>query len=201
MRTSIRMGSNDHQQLLRQLASHIGHEWCSLATYLGFRYDEIERIYMDNPTAAERNFAVLEKWRRKQLSSTDLIMELQQPLQACGRMDLAHKLIENASSKSPNFTKSCSHQSTQTICHVQNQAHQEHHRTNLPTSRQLHPIFFLIPNFTVHFVPSLIPSYDLQVLPNGLVIAIPLIPQLCCHRNRQVLIANALRGYDLIQLL
>ena len=85
-------------RLFQWLANRLGKEWQQLATSLGFRSDEVERISMDHCYTYNRIFYLLDKWRRRQGPGADFIMDLQSALTECGRQDLA-QIIQRRSGK------------------------------------------------------------------------------------------------------
>ena len=55
----------------RTLASNLGKEWKHLATHLGVRRDEMERIQADNGTVEEQIFQMLLTWWQRWDHQTD----------------------------------------------------------------------------------------------------------------------------------
>lgn len=78
---------------LSDLAGRIGLEWHTLGLYLGFSRPELDQIKIDNPTARDRTFAMLEKWRNREAVHTYMrIGRLSEALIKCDRSDLANEL-------------------------------------------------------------------------------------------------------------
>lgn len=75
----------------RTLSSRIGNEWEMLATHLGFRLDQIERLKQDNPNIEDTMFDMLVTWRRKQ-PGDEAVQVLVEALRNSGRNDLAQQL-------------------------------------------------------------------------------------------------------------
>ena len=80
-------------RLMATLSSKVGSEWETIATYLGFRRDEIDRMKQDHPKAEERNFDMLVRWRRKHFSNIPILRgQLVDAFEKSGRRDLADYL-------------------------------------------------------------------------------------------------------------
>ena len=81
----------------RCLASNLGKEWKALATHLGVRKDEVDRIEADNQRAEERIFQMLMAWWQRCDHGEDNKSHapsnvLQNGLVKSGRSDLAETL-------------------------------------------------------------------------------------------------------------
>ncbi|XP_072045724.1 LOW QUALITY PROTEIN: NLR family CARD domain-containing protein 4-like [Amphiura filiformis] len=88
---SLPRGVND--QSLEMLSSHIGMEWQMIATQLGLRRDEIDRLKQDFPKTEDRVFNMLVS-RRKHYLEDDLEARLADVLGKSGRLDLAETLSQ-----------------------------------------------------------------------------------------------------------
>ena len=78
---------------LRSLASNLGKEYRALATHLGVRQDEVERIRADNLGTQEQIFQILMTWWQRWDHNTDsggndALDTLCDALVKSGRMDL-----------------------------------------------------------------------------------------------------------------
>ena len=71
------------------LSSQIGAEWEVVATQLGLRRDEVDRLKQDFPRAEHRTFNMLAFWRERQPSDMDLHGKLAEALSKSGRSDLS----------------------------------------------------------------------------------------------------------------
>ena len=74
------------------LSSQIGIEWEIVATQLGLRRDEVDRLKQDFPKAEHRTFNMLVLWREKQSSDVDQLGKLVEALNRSGRSDLADNI-------------------------------------------------------------------------------------------------------------
>ncbi|XP_071963688.1 uncharacterized protein [Antedon mediterranea] len=76
------------EQLLRNIASDLGNEWESIASYLGISYSELDRLKRDNATTENQIFAMLLSFKRKKGSSIETVKLLCKTLEKVGRNDI-----------------------------------------------------------------------------------------------------------------
>ncbi|XP_038056593.1 uncharacterized protein LOC119728433 [Patiria miniata] len=93
------MQSTISEKTLRNLASNIGKEWKALATYLGVRSDELDRIEADHRGTEEQIFQMLMTWWQRRDHSNDsgdssALCFLQESLRKSGRLDLAESVSD-----------------------------------------------------------------------------------------------------------
>ncbi|XP_038062388.1 uncharacterized protein LOC119732858 [Patiria miniata] len=87
---------------LRMISERLGSEWRKLATHLGLRAAEIDRIVMDDPGQTENQIiSMLVKWRHQQSTSTDQRDVLCTALMEIGRRDIVEDLIEISGLQGP----------------------------------------------------------------------------------------------------
>ncbi|XP_070567872.1 death domain-containing protein 1-like [Ptychodera flava] len=90
--------SNDS---LRWVASELGHEWETLAAYLGIKRSRLQSIQRNNPNdMQQQSFDALITWRSSLPRSYNKLPKLARALTRCGRYDIAEELLAKSKDRS-----------------------------------------------------------------------------------------------------